>query len=496
MNSASAAVENPSINDDLTRPAAGSQRKARKRAKGRDAGSVDQLESGRWHARVYMGVENGKRSYARATFDTYQQAQKFVREQMALKEKGVTFAASRITVGEWVDRCLSEGGYVAIHIRAQTAASYRKLMSNYLSTSRLRLVQLRNLKASDIDSWLADLSRRKVTEKQKRDATLSRRTVQYCRSILRRCMELAVVHQHLAHNPVKLTAVPRTPINLTVSDEAPIESREKAVNALSEREVKLLLDAAEARTKLLDNHEDGGTRDRLAPYWRMAIETGMRPSELLGLRWDCVELENENGGPWVKVLFSLVSARGGGQVGSPKTKKSARTIKISAKCVQLLREQKVRQAADEEEQKERLREYRKQRAAGEIPEDQPAPREYRNRGFVFATRNGTPIDLNNVRRAFKGEDEGKKKDTGDTKDKKGLLQMAGFPKERIRVLRLYDLRHTAISLLLKEGVPVNVVSERVGHASPKMTLDVYAHVLEGQQEEATARMDAILSRLG
>ncbi len=57
-------------------------------------------------------------------------------------------------------------------------------------------------------------------------------------------------------------------------------------------------------------------------------------------------------------------------------------------------------------------------------------------------------------------------------------------------IRLYDLRHTHASLLLAAGVPVHVVSARLGHASAKMTLDVYAHVLSGQDEDAVARVEA------
>ena len=57
-------------------------------------------------------------------------------------------------------------------------------------------------------------------------------------------------------------------------------------------------------------------------------------------------------------------------------------------------------------------------------------------------------------------------------------------------VRLYDLRHTHASLALAAGVPVHVVSKRLGHASAKMTLDVYAHLLSGQDEDAVAKVEA------
>ena len=59
-------------------------------------------------------------------------------------------------------------------------------------------------------------------------------------------------------------------------------------------------------------------------------------------------------------------------------------------------------------------------------------------------------------------------------------------------LRLYDLRHTCCSLALQAGIPVRVVADRLGHASAAMTLDVYAHVLAGDQESATALLGEVL----
>ena len=71
---------------------------------------------------------------------------------------------------------------------------------------------------------------------------------------------------------------------------------------------------------------------------------------------------------------------------------------------------------------------------------------------------------------------------------KPILKQAGLDES----IRLYDIRHSAASLLLAAGLPVTVVSERLGHASTKLTLDVYAHTLLGQQLEATRRMDELL----
>jgi integrase len=89
---------------------------------------------------------------------------------------------------------------------------------------------------------------------------------------------------------------------------------------------------------------------------------------------------------------------------------------------------------------------------------------------VFANGTGEALDLKNATaRHFKP------------------LLKAYYPLPPIRV---YDLRRTYASILLAAGVPVNKVAERMGHASPVMTLSVYARVLQGQDEEAMARWEA------
>ena len=105
-------------------------------------------------------------------------------------------------------------------------------------------------------------------------------------------------------------------------------------------------------------------------------------------------------------------------------------------------------------------------------EKEVAGSRYVDHGFVFAGESGAPIDLKNAtRRHFKD-----------------LLKAAELPP-----IRVYDLRHTHASLMLSAGVPVHVVSARLGHASAKMTLDVYGHVLQDQQEDAVDAYERYLA---
>ena len=74
------------------------------------------------------------------------------------------------------------------------------------------------------------------------------------------------------------------------------------------------------------------------------------------------------------------------------------------------------------------------------------------------------------------------------RDFKKLLKTAGLPK-----IRFHDLRHTAASIMLNNGIPVLVASRRLGHAKPSMTMDVYGHLIPQKQEEITALMEEVMT---
>jgi integrase len=98
--------------------------------------------------------------------------------------------------------------------------------------------------------------------------------------------------------------------------------------------------------------------------------------------------------------------------------------------------------------------------------------EWEDNGLIFTTFLGTPLNISNL----------------TAKRFKPALQRAGLPK----TIRLYDLRHTCATLLLSAGENPKVVSERLGHVSINLTLDVYSHVLLDMQKAATDKLENIL----
>ena len=188
--------------------------------------------------------------------------------------------------------------------------------------------------------------------------------------------------------------------------------------------------------------------NRWAVLFDFALATGMRPSEYLGLAWRDVDLDTGT----ATVRQALARIRSGWwELKDTKTRSSRRMIPLPGSLVAALRE------------------HRRNQAENML---KTGPAYARDLDLVFANQLGQPLDsLNLARRQFKP-----------------ILESAGLPKG----LRLYDLRHTCCSLALQAGIPVRVAAERLGHASAVMTLDVYAHVLLGDQERATAKLGEVL----
>ena len=190
-------------------------------------------------------------------------------------------------------------------------------------------------------------------------------------------------------------------------------------------------------------------QDKYGLLFELALITGMRPEEYLALKWS--DINFTNGTVTVNRVLFRKREGGGWYFKEPKTKKSKRTIPLSSRLMQALSNHKRVQA------KERLK----------------AGPEWQDNDLVFASEIGTPLSLRNLeRRHFKP-----------------LLRKAELPD-----IRLYDLRHSCATLLLAAGENPKVVSERLGHASIVLTLDIYSHVLPSMQKAATEKLEAVLSR--
>ena len=179
--------------------------------------------------------------------------------------------------------------------------------------------------------------------------------------------------------------------------------------------------------------------DRFHALYVLAVTTGLRQGELLGLQWADIDLDRAV----LRVCHALHEVAGHLWLDEPKTARGRRTVDLPACAVRALREHRNRMLAEREDLQE----------------------------LVFCDTQGGPVRKSNlVRRSFLP-----------------LLRQASLPR-----IRFHDLRHTAATLLLLEGVHPKVVQERLGHSQISITLDTYSHVLPSMGRDAAKKLDALL----
>jgi integrase len=183
--------------------------------------------------------------------------------------------------------------------------------------------------------------------------------------------------------------------------------------------------------------------DRLSAAWQLLATTGARRGEVLGARWRDLDLARGRWSIVQTVIESGVSRPKGGRT---------RNVALDAGTIEALRAHRRAQAAEK---------------LGFGPA-------YDDHGLVFCREDGTPLEPRTFSRAFGRH-----------------VELAELPR-----IRLHDLRHTWATLALGAGVHPKVVSERLGHASIAITLDVYSHVSAGLQQDAADTVAALLHRAG
>lgn len=192
---------------------------------------------------------------------------------------------------------------------------------------------------------------------------------------------------------------------------------------------------------------DASQKERLATLFSFLLATGCRPSEAIGLKWQDLSFERNS----VEIKRVVVWQRTGGswEFCQPKTPKSRRTIPLPLSLVKEIKQHRIRQ------HKERLK----------------SGTHWQDFDLIFPSQVGTPLTMARITRVFNRI----KADAEITKH-----------------IRLYDLRHSSASFLLQANVNPKVVSERLGHSTVVLTLDVYSHVLPTMQEEATEHLEEMI----
>ena len=312
--------------------------------------------------------------------------------------------SERLTLGAYLERWLED--VVKPGVRPRTYGSYRELARLYV-LPMLGGVPLRTLQPAQLQHLYGALLARGLAPK----------TVRNVHGVLHRALAQAVDWGLAARNVAAVVQAPK------------VEHPEAA--ALGPEEVARLLAAA---------------RDtRWAALLTVAVATGLRQGELLGLRWADLDLD-------AGVLHVRRQLGRDKTFAPPKTSRGRRRVELPELAIEALRAHRRHQ--DEER-------------GGHGPA-------YEEQDLVFCTHPGRPLGWRNVTRAFKG-----------------LLRQARLPD-----MPFHALRHTTASLLFLQRVHPKVVQEQLGHSRIGITLDLYSHLFPSLGKEAANRLDDLLAREG
>jgi len=394
-------------------------------------GSIYQRASdGRWVGQAYVLTTDGARRRKFVYGATWDEAHAKLVELIARSQRGIPVPDRTWKVADYLSYWLR--AYVT-DLKPTTARGYESAVRLHLipalGTKRLDGLQVQHVKA------FMDQFRRKClccANGLDKIRPLDRR----CCSISRCCESFPSARQiQFVH------AVLRNALQHAMREELVSRNVAKLVRVPSPRyNVGKGLSVEQVRTLLAT-----AQGHRLHPVWVVAATMGLRRGELLGLRWSDVDLDVGT----LRVRQTVQRVAGQLHLLDAKTEDSEAVLPLPEATWLTLLEHQERQA----EERVRLAEV------------------WHDHGLVFPSERGTPMEPTNLSRAFAN-----------------LRESAGLSD-----VRLHDLRHTVVSLLMEMGVPPHVVQAVARHADVKITLKVYAHANLDAMRQALGKLDGRLS---
>ena len=366
--------------------------------RGQNEGTIYKRKDGTWAAQVSI---QGRRltKYTK----TQSEARTWLKTTLNQVDTGITFLGAQMELGKYLEQWLVT---VKTSVRPKTYELYRQTVTSHI-VPVLGHIKLKDMRPDHVQSLY----------NTKLESGASNRTVRLIHTVL-----------HIALNQaLKIGLIGRNPSDAVIKPKL----IKKEMKTLTDTQVQTLLFAAR------------GTRHEV--LYQLAVTTGLREGELLGLKWSDLDWVTRH----VKVQRQLQWLSGQGLVFSePKSAAARRVIVLGTATIEKLRKHYQQQ------QWERL-------AAGD---------RWVENDLIFPTTKGTPSNWRSLVRSFKK-----------------LLQTSSLPN-----IRFHDLRHTAATLMLQQGIHPKVVQERLGHSQVSLTLNTYSHVLPNMQEEAAEKIDELI----
>ncbi|WP_165423249.1 tyrosine-type recombinase/integrase [Ktedonosporobacter rubrisoli] len=377
--------------------------------RGNGEGSIyRRKEDGKWVSSITL--ENGKRRVVYGK--TRAEAKNKLIEALQEQQKGMLVVSGPLTVAQFLTDWL-ENTHKRL-IRPRTYERYREAIYLHLIPV-LGQHQLQKLTVQHIQAFYA----------KKEEEGLAPATIVYYHSVLHNALNTGIKRGLISRNVCNLADPPR--------------KEHYEIQPLSIVQAQKFLSA-------IENH-------KWKALYALAIATGLRRGEILGLKWQDVNFKN--GTLQVQRILSRVPTQTPKRVhvyveAEPKTKRSRRNIVIAPFALEALDQHRMQQA-----------EIRSK--AGET---------WKDHDYVFCTMKGTHLNPNHV-----------------VEELKKILLRAELPN-----IRFHDLRHSAATFLFVAGVHPKIVQEFLGHTQISTTMDIYSHMLPGMQEDAVNKLHDALKR--
>jgi len=377
---------------------------------------IRKTKSGSFEVFIDLGKDpgTGKRNQITKTFDTKKEAKLWSAKKLQEKEEGLAVSFNNLTLEEYLNKWLED--YALPNLSPTTFDGYNMIIKKHIIPA-LGALKLDEIKPLHIQSY--QNHKLKAGRLDNKKGGLSKKTVLQHHRVLNKALNQAVMWQLISNNPAK--AVPAPSPNPT------------EIQTLSKTEVQKLLDISYESWEYY--------------FIYLAVNTGMRRGELLGLRWEDINFNEK----LIQVRKNLVKSQNAGVVmKEPKNKSSKRVIQLAADDIDFLKDLKKKQS-----------EYKLLYGP-----------DYNNKyNLVFCKANGDILYPNTATKRF------------------NLITK----KADLEDFRLHDLRHTHATLMLEAGVHPKVVQERLGHSTITTTLDTYSHVIPSMQKESVKKYKNYLS---
>ena len=370
-------------------------------------GNIRQRSKASWELHYDLPSDDTGRRHQRTETvrGTRRDAERVLRERLTALENGGYIPKDKETLGQFLQRWMET--YAATNTTIRTQHGYQGYINRYI-VSTIGAISLQSLTARHIQGLYAGMLER----------GLSATTVVQLHRILRESLSHAVRWGILTRNMADAVTTPR----------------------IQRKEIEMW--DADTINQFLQSAKGSRFRD----LYHLAVLTGMRRSELCGLKWENVDLIRGR----LSVVATLHRITGKGLIeGQPKTARSRRSIALAPDAVSLLHSTRGRQMEE-------------QLDAGDL---------WQNLGYVFTQADGTPVAPDMVTYDF----------------------CAIVRKNKLPHLTFHGLRHAHATLMLTAGVHLKIVSERLGHSNIAVTADTYSHVLPGLQEAAALVVEERLS---